>query len=124
MAIKKEQGLNEGIDGILGLGPNHENGPSYLLALKYKNKINKAIVSFSLGYNNGEVLKQNSYMIFGGINSTQIHGDLKEFKLVNNKWWALKFTEFRYSSTIFEREKEGISIQFDPSNLKSSFSYS
>jgi hypothetical protein len=35
MAISEEKGLNEGIDGILGLGPNHENGPSYLLALRY-----------------------------------------------------------------------------------------
>lgn len=60
-------------------------------------------------------MQQNSYMIFGGINQTQIHGDLKEFKLVNNKWWALQFTELRYSDTIFEREKEGINIQFDPS---------
>jgi hypothetical protein len=57
--------------------------------LKYNQKINKTIVSFSLGYNNGDLLKQNSYMIFGGINASQIHGDLKEFKLVNNKWWAL-----------------------------------
>jgi hypothetical protein len=54
MAIKSEHGLNEGIDGILGLGPNHENGPSFLLALKYKDKIKRAMVSFSLGYNNGE----------------------------------------------------------------------
>ena len=56
MAISSEQGLNEGIDGILGLGPNIENGPSYLQALKYYNKINKTIVSFSLGYNNWDYL--------------------------------------------------------------------
>jgi len=40
MAIEVEEGLNQGIDGILGLGPDHENGPSFLLALKYRNKIN------------------------------------------------------------------------------------
>ena len=103
MAIEKQQGLNEGIDGILGLGPNHENGPSFLLALFYYNKINSTIVSFSLGYSSQEdrVPKQESYMLFGGINHDQIlGGHLHDFELVNNKWWALKFTEFRYNTTI------------------------
>ena len=54
MAIEKQYGLNDGIDGILGLGPNHENGPSFLLALFYYNKINSTIVSFSLGYSSQE----------------------------------------------------------------------
>ena len=57
MAISEEKGLNEGIDGILGLGPNHQNGPSLLLAMRYQDKINKTIVSFSLGYNNGDHLR-------------------------------------------------------------------
>jgi len=30
MAITEETGLNNGIDGILGLGPSVENGPSYM----------------------------------------------------------------------------------------------
>jgi hypothetical protein len=49
--------LNEGIDGILGLGPYHEYGPSFLLALKYYKKINQTIVSFSLGYDNGKDIR-------------------------------------------------------------------
>ena len=52
MAIESETGLNEGIDGILGLGPNAENGPNYLLALKYYDKIKDTVISFSLGYDN------------------------------------------------------------------------
>jgi len=52
MAIESETGLNEGIDGILGLGPNAENGPNYLFALKYYDKIKDTVISFSLGYDN------------------------------------------------------------------------
>lgn len=85
--------------------------------MKYQDKINKTIVSFSLGYNNGEYLRQNSYMILGGVNTSQIHGDLKEFKLVNNKWWALQFSEFRYSDKIFELDKsDGFQLNIELSN--------
>lgn len=34
MAISSQTGLNNGIDGILGMGPNPEAGPSYILAMK------------------------------------------------------------------------------------------
>jgi len=30
MAITQSEGLNEGIDGILGMGPNYRAGPSYI----------------------------------------------------------------------------------------------
>jgi hypothetical protein len=53
MAIDRAVGLNPGIDGILGLGPNHNNGPSYLMAMYEEEVIDEAIISFSLGYNNG-----------------------------------------------------------------------
>lgn len=53
MAIKTAVGLNAGIDGILGLGPNYSNGPSYLMAMYEEEVIDEAIVSFSLGYSNG-----------------------------------------------------------------------
>ena len=43
-------------------------------------------------------------MVFGGINSSQIHGQLKEFKIVNNKWWALNFTEFKYAGQVFDHK--------------------
>lgn len=57
MAINKAVGLNIGIDGILGLGPNYNNGPSYLMALYDEEVIDEAIVSFSLGYNNGDTIQ-------------------------------------------------------------------
>lgn len=53
MAITRASGLNPGIDGILGLGPNYNNGPSYLMAMYEEEVIDEAIVSFSLGYSNG-----------------------------------------------------------------------
>ena len=44
-------------------------------------------------------------MLFGGINHTQVlNGHLHDFELVNNKWWALKFTEFRYNETIINQD--------------------
>jgi hypothetical protein len=48
---------------------------------------------------------------------------LHEFKLVNNKWWALQFTELRYSTTIFEKEKDGINIHLDPAKMTGAFTY-
>lgn len=46
-------------------------------------------------------------MVFGGVNTTQIDGDLKEFKLVNNKWWALHSSEFRYANIKFNQRSKG-----------------
>ena len=44
-------------------------------------------------------------MLFGGINATQIlNGHLHDFELVNNKWWALRFTEFRYNETVINQD--------------------
>ena len=60
-------------------------------------KIDKAIASFSLGYNNGDSVTQPSYMMFGGLNETQYVGDLYKFKLATNKWWALNFKSLIYN---------------------------
>ena len=70
MAINNAVGLNSGIDGILGLGPNYNIGPSYLMAMYEEEVIDDAIISFSLGYNNGGSIQQDSYMMFGGLNTT------------------------------------------------------
>ena len=53
MAISKQYGLNSRRDGdgILGLGVDKDNGPLFLMALKANNVIEKAILSFYLGYN-------------------------------------------------------------------------
>jgi hypothetical protein len=67
MAISKEIGLNEGIQGILGLGPNRNNGPSFVWALQENGLITEAVLSFSLGHSSGP-FKDPSYMMFGGVN--------------------------------------------------------
>ena len=54
MAISEQLGLNPGIDGILGLGPNYTDGPSYVMGLKNSSLIDEAIISFSLGYNDNK----------------------------------------------------------------------
>ena len=95
MAISKETGLNDGIQGILGLGPNKNNGPSYVWSLKDSGIISKATLSFSLGHNTGP-FKDDSYMLFGGINTDQIHGELYNFNLKTDRWWALDLKEFSY----------------------------
>jgi hypothetical protein len=51
MAISSQTGLNAGLDGILGLGPNREQGPSFVWSLQESGVIPKAEVSFNLGYN-------------------------------------------------------------------------
>ena len=96
MAISEQLGLNPGIDGILGLGPNYTDGPSYVMGLKNSSLIDEAIISFSLGYNDNKTKMQPSYMMFGGVNEDQFVGDLHSHTLQNNKWWALDLSEFLY----------------------------
>jgi hypothetical protein len=102
MAITRAVGLNAGIDGILGLGPNYNNGPSYLMAMYEEEVIDEAIVSFSLGYSNGGSIQQDSYMMFGGVNKTQFVGKMYDFPLVTDKWWALEFRAFYYDNKLFK----------------------
>ena len=40
MAITEQKGLNKGIDGILGMGPNPDQGPSFILAMADARVIN------------------------------------------------------------------------------------
>jgi hypothetical protein len=102
MAISRAVGLNAGIDGILGLGPNYSNGPSFLMAMYEDEVIDEAIISFSLGYNNGGSIQQESYMMFGGTNHSQYAGKLLEFPIVTDKWWALEFRAFYYDKRLFK----------------------
>lgn len=69
IAIKNMSGLNEGIQGILGMGPSKESAPSFIESLQAHERIVNGLTSFSLG-NNRPSLNQESYMIFGGINYT------------------------------------------------------
>ena len=74
MALFKAEGLEENVDGILGLSP-HKNDEKrklhYLWALKDQGIIEKAIVSFSIS---SSEMDDSPYALFGGINSTQIVG--------------------------------------------------
>ena len=63
--------------------------------MKESGKIDKAILSFSLGYN-GPKFEEPSYMIFGGYNTSQYVGELHNFTLKTNQWWALDIMEFSY----------------------------
>ena len=96
MAISQQTGLNGQISGILGLGANLKDGPSFVESLTKSGLIEKAILSFSLGYK-GPNFEIPSYMIFGGTNSSQYVGDLHSFPLKTNTWWALDMREFSYN---------------------------
>ena len=69
-------------DGILGLSPKNYGRHSLLPELKINGLIDKTVVSFSNAYYQNtsaynQTHDQRSYVIFGGINSTQIVGGEK-----------------------------------------------
>ena len=49
IAITEVKGLNDGLEGILGLGPVKNSVPSLINTMMSSQIINKAIASFSLG---------------------------------------------------------------------------
>jgi len=82
-------------------------------------------VSFSLGYkqshdlevplldSQGNWINQDSYMIFGGVNETQIEGKLHEFSLINDKWWTLRMNEFRYGPEVIQKSEGLLRFNID-----------
>ena len=80
--------MNNNVQGILGLGPNNNKDTSFLSSIYEAGLIPDNILSFSLGTIQGSK-EEDSYMIFGGINYSQISGDLNYFDLKNTNWWAL-----------------------------------
>jgi len=38
-------------------------------------------------------------MMFGGVNEAQYVGDLHEFSLATNKWWAVNFKSIMYGGS-------------------------
>lgn len=56
--------------------------------MKEQGLIDKVILSFNLGYKAVDY-EEESYMIFGGVNQSAYVGDLIEFPLKVNHWWAL-----------------------------------
>ena len=69
----------------------------------YQEKIiDEAIVSVSLGYSNGGSIQQESYMMFGGVNKTQFVGEMYDYPIVSDKWWALEFRAFHYDNELLK----------------------
>ncbi len=67
IAITEVNGLNDGLQGILGMGPLKGYAPSFIESLMTSEIITRAITSFSLGNNSPEI-NQKSHVVFGGIN--------------------------------------------------------
>lgn len=40
-------------------------------------------------------------MMFGGYNESQFVGNMYEFPLITDKWWALDFRKLWYNSEVF-----------------------
>jgi hypothetical protein len=107
LALYKAQGLEENTDGILGLSP-HKNLEKrhlhYLWSLKDSGIIDKPIVSFSISSRD---INDESYALFGGINSTQIVGGMEgiqRFASFPNflGTWSLEGQAIVYNGTVLE----------------------
>ena len=102
MAITSSIGLNPGIDGILGMGPADDNVPSFIRSLKEHNKIEKTLVSFNLGVKQGDKTVTPSNVVFGGVDPNQFVGDLYEYPIVTDKWWAIELLRICYGDEIIK----------------------
>jgi hypothetical protein len=98
-------------DGILGLSPKNYGRHSLLPELKINGLIDKTIVSFSNAFYNSSTNLQSygdqaSYVIFGGLNSSQIVGGekgLQTLSLIKGKlnptmYWGTTGRGFKYGS--------------------------
>ena len=98
-------------DGILGLSPKNYGRHSLLPELKISGLIDKTIVSFSNAFyknteNYNTTKDQSSYVIFGGMNSSQIVGGergLKSMSLLKGKknptmYWGVSGRGFKYGA--------------------------
>ena len=79
-AVMNAKGL-DGCDGILGLSPKDYGSHSILPMLKRAGMIDRLLITFSNAFYETSFKAQyhydrNSYMIFGGVNETQIVGGL------------------------------------------------
>jgi hypothetical protein len=98
-------------DGILGLSPKNYGRHSLLPELKISGLIDKTIVSFSNAFyknsaNYNLTNDQASYVIFGGLNSSQIVGGeqgLHSMALLKGKknptmYWGVSGRGFKYGN--------------------------
>jgi hypothetical protein len=100
-------------DGILGLSPKNYGRHSLLPELKINGLIDRTIVSFSNSflegsYNFNHSRDHESYVIFGGYNSSQIVGgenglhsmDLVIGKLNPTMFWGVSGRGFKYGEKV------------------------
>ena len=103
----------DGIDGILGLSPRDYGKRSLLSELKRAGHIDRTIVSFSNAFHNATFKAKyytdnQSYMIFGGYNESQVvHGAKGLFnmpmsgkKLNPGGFWGVDGNGFIYGDRI------------------------
>ena len=107
-------------DGILGLSPKNYGRHSLLPELKINGLIDKTIVSFSNAFYNSSTNLQSygdqaSYVIFGGLNSSQIVGGekgLQTLSLIKGKlnptmYWGTTGRGFKYGSkTLMDAQED------------------
>jgi len=107
LALYKAEGCEEGTDGILGLSPrkNDDNRHMhYLWALKDSGIIDRSMVSFNLATRD---IDDQSYALFGGVNSTQIVDGVKGLRTFQNfpNWlgtWTLEGQKVFYGDKMLE----------------------
>lgn len=105
LALYKAEGCEEGTDGILGLSPHKDEGKRnmhYLWALKDSGIIDRAIVSFNLATRD---IDDQSYALFGGVNSSQIVNGIKGLRTYPSfpNWlgtWALEGQKVVYGDKL------------------------
>ena len=96
-------------DGILGLSPKNYGRHSLLPELKISGLIDKTIVSFSNAFYKDSYNQQlskdfDSYVIFGGLNASQIDGGEKGLHTMNlikgkmnpTMYWGVNGRGFKY----------------------------
>lgn len=107
LALYKAEGCEPGTDGILGLSPHKDQEKRhmhYLWALKDNDIIDRAIVSFNLATRD---IEDQSYALFGGVNSSQIVGGLSGLKTYQSfpNWlgtWALEGQHVNYGDKMLD----------------------
>jgi len=100
-------------DGILGLSPKNYGRHSLLPELKISGLIDKTVVSFSNSFYNNTgnynlTRDQSSYVIFGGLNASQIvkgEQGLYSMALLKGKknptmYWGVSGRGFKYGSKV------------------------
>jgi hypothetical protein len=113
-AVTESSGL-DGCDGILGLSPRDLGKRSLLADLKREGLIDRTLISFSNSFHNSTFkskyhIDQESYIVFGGYNETQVVGGARGLysmplsgKALNpDGFWGIDGQGFLYGDTIIQ----------------------